>query len=112
MADARLMVGVVGSPEGAELAEQIGAFVGHLGRAEPIDGVGARLLTHGEKLVADLVDRGIPGDTRPLPTHKLHRITQPSLAMYELAHGRALGTVRSAIDRGIPARLLADPDPL
>ena len=44
MADARLMVGVVGAPERAELAEQIGAFVGHLGRAEPIDGVRARLV--------------------------------------------------------------------
>ena len=33
MADARLVVGVVGAPEGAELAEQIGALVGELRRA-------------------------------------------------------------------------------
>ena len=41
MADTRLMVGVVGAPERAEFAEQIGAFVGHLGRSEPIDGIAA-----------------------------------------------------------------------
>ena len=41
MADARLMVRVVGAPEGAKLAEQVRAFVGALGRTEPIDGIAA-----------------------------------------------------------------------
>jgi hypothetical protein len=31
MADARLVVGVVGSPEGRELAVEVGGFVGELG---------------------------------------------------------------------------------
>jgi hypothetical protein len=31
MADARLVIGVVGSPEGAELAEHVGAFIGEFG---------------------------------------------------------------------------------
>ena len=43
MADARLVIGVVGAPERPEFAEQIGALVGHFGRAEPIDGVRPRL---------------------------------------------------------------------
>ena len=37
MTDARLVIGVVGAPERAEFAEQIGALVGHLGGAEPVD---------------------------------------------------------------------------
>src|SRR5262245_49119024 len=109
MADARLMVGVVGAPERAELAEQIGTFVGHLGRSEPVDRIGAGFLANFEQLVADLVDRRVPGHTRPLPAPDVHRIAQPPLAMHALAHGRVLGTMRSAIDRGIPTRLLADP---
>src|SRR6266849_3264309 len=112
MADARLMVGVVGSPEGAKLAEQIGAFVGHLGRSEPVDGVAARLLANFEQLVADLVDCAIPGEARPLPVDELHRIAQPPNAVHEFAHRCALRAMRAAIDRGIPTRLLADPYPV
>src|ERR1700690_3940021 len=36
MADARLTIGVVRSPEGGELAIEIGRFVGELGRAQPV----------------------------------------------------------------------------
>ena len=35
MANARLVIGVVGSPEGGKLAVEIGGLVGELGRAEP-----------------------------------------------------------------------------
>ena len=63
VADARLVVDVVGAPERGELAVQIGAFVGELGGAEPVDRVRARLLADLEHLVADLVDRGLPGDS-------------------------------------------------
>src|SRR6185437_1151587 len=110
MADTRLVVGVVGAPERAELAEEIRALVGHLGRAEPIDRVGARFLAHGHQLVADLVDRGLPGDAGPLPARELHRVFQPALAGDQFAHRSALGAMRAAVDRRIPARLLADPD--
>src|SRR6266567_122249 len=112
MADTRLMVGVVGAPERTELAEEVSALIGHLGRAEPIDGIRARLLANLEHLVADLVDRGIPGDARPLPVHELHRVAQPPVAVNEFAHRSALCAMRAAIDRGIPARLLPDPDPV
>src|SRR5437879_7996472 len=110
MTDARLMVGVVGPPERTELAEKIRAFVGHLGRAQPINGIAARLLAKLHELVADLVDRGMPGEPRPLTVYKLHRIAQPAVAVHELAHRGALRAMRAAVNRRMPARLLADPD--
>src|SRR4029077_1339276 len=107
--DARLMVRVVGAPERREFAVEIGGLVGELGRAEPVDRVRPRLLADRVELVADLADRLIPGDARPLAVHQLHRIAPPAVAVDELARRRALGTVRAAIDRRIPAGLLADP---
>ena len=44
VADARLVVDRVGAPERAELAEQVGALVGELGRAEQVDRSRRRLL--------------------------------------------------------------------
>ena len=110
VADARLVVRVVGAPERGELAVEIRAFVGEFGRAEPIDGIGAGLAADLLELVADLVDGGVPGDARPLPVHELGRIAQAAVAVHHLAGGGALGAVRAAVDRRIPARLLADPD--
>jgi hypothetical protein len=37
MADARLVIDVVGAPERRELAEEISSFVGELRGAEPVD---------------------------------------------------------------------------
>src|SRR6266851_10445931 len=112
MADTRLMVGVVGAPERAEFAEQIGAFIGHLGRPEPVDGIAARRFANLQQLVADLVDRSVPGDARPLPVDELHWIAKSPITVHEFAHRSTLGAMRSAIDRRIPARLLPDPDPV
>ena len=39
MADARLMIGIIGSPESRELAVEVGGFVGELGRTEPVNRV-------------------------------------------------------------------------
>ena len=55
MADTGLMVRVVGAPESREFAVQVGAFVGELGRAQPVDGIGAPLLADLQQLVADLL---------------------------------------------------------
>src|SRR6516225_7569826 len=110
MADARLMVGIVGAPECPKLPEQVGTFVGHLGRAEPIDRVTARLLADRYQFVADLVDRLVPLDASPLAVDELHRIFQAPLAHHQFAHRGALGAMRATVDRRIPARLLADPD--
>ena len=60
--DPRLVVAVVGAPEGVELAEQIGLLVVVLGRAEPVHRVRTvpgdlgPLLADLQHLVADLVD--------------------------------------------------------
>src|SRR6185437_533510 len=109
MADTRLVVGIVGAPERAELAEQVGALVRHLGRAEPIDGITAGFFADRRQLVADLVNGLLPFHAGPLAVHELHRIFQAALAADQLAHRGALGAVRTAIDRRFPARLLADP---
>ena len=80
MADARLMVRVVGAPEGAHFAEQIRTFVRHLGRTEPVNRVAARLLADRHELVADLIDGNVPRHALPLPAGELHRIFQAALA--------------------------------
>src|SRR3979411_1861892 len=112
MADALLVIDVVGAPERRELAEKIRTLVGELGGAEPVDRLRARLLADGIELVADLVDGLLPGHLGPLPVHELHRIFQAAVAVPELAHRRALRAGRAAVDRRIPARLLADPHPV
>ena len=110
MADAGLVIDGVGAPERRELAEQIGAFIGEFRRAEQIDGIGAGLGADLEHLVADLVDGLVPRDLLPLAVDQLHRIFQPAVAMHEFAHRSALGAMRTAVDRAVPGRLLADPD--
>src|SRR6202023_3042523 len=88
----------------------IGPFVGELGRAEPVDRFRSRRLSDREQLVADFVDGLIPRDSRPLAVDEFHRIFETSLAVHKFAHGCTFRAVRAAIDRAIPARLLADPD--
>ena len=112
MADARLMIGIVGSPEGGEFSVQVGGFVGEFGRAQPVHRVRARLLANIEKLVADLVDRRFPGNPDPLTVHELDRIAQTALAQHVVAHRRALAAMRSTVDRAVVVGLLADPYPV
>ena len=109
VADARLVVEVVGAPERGELAVEIGALVGEFGGTQPVDGVGSGLGADVQQLVADLVDRRIPRDSLPLAADHLHRVAQAAIAVRELARRGALGAVRAAVDRAVPARLLADP---
>src|ERR1700732_3414152 len=109
MADTRLMIGIVGSPERRELAVEIGGFIGELGRAEPVDRVRSRLLANFQQLVADLVDRCFPRYAGPLAAYELYGITQPALAQHVVANRRAFAAMRSAIDRAVVVRLLADP---
>src|SRR5207244_3970137 len=45
----------------------------------------------------------------PLAVDELERIFEPAVGMHELAHRCALGAMRAAIERAVPARLLADP---
>src|SRR5262245_27301436 len=110
MANARLVIRIVGSPVGGKFAIEVGAFVRELGRTKPIDRLSTRLFADFRQLVADLVDRGVPRNPGPLAIHQLHRITKTTVAMHELARGSALGAMRATVDRAFPARLLADPD--
>ena len=110
VADARLVVGRVRAPEGGELAKQIGGLVGEFGGAQEIHGIRAGFLADIQHLGADLVDRLIPGDLLPFAADELHRIFQSTVALHDLADRGSLGAVRAAVDRAVPARLLARPD--
>ena len=109
MTDPRLVVGIIGSPEGGELAVKIGGFVGEFGRTEPVHRVRSRLLADLQQLVANLVDRLIPGDTGPSAVHQLDRVAQAASAQHVVAHRGAFGAVRAPIDRAVIDRLLPDP---
>src|SRR4051794_8356811 len=109
MADAGLMIDRVGAPERRELAEQITALIGEFRGPEKIDRVSTGLGADFEHLVADLVDRLIPGEALPFPIDQLHWIFQAAIAMHEFANRSALCAMRAAIDRAVPSRLLPDP---
>ncbi len=110
MADAGLVVDRVGPPHGRELAVQVGSLVGELGGAQPEHAVRPGFLADLQQLVADLLDRLIPGDPLPLAVLQLDRILVAALALGQLADRSALGAVRALADRAVPARLLAGPD--
>ena len=114
VADARLMVAIVGAPQGNPFAHQLRLLVVVLGGPDEVERVGAGLLADGEHLVADLVDRLVPGDALVLAVHELHRIFQPvrMLGHAVLAHRGSLGAVRAEIERGVEHRFLAHPYPV
>src|SRR5262249_56527367 len=99
MADARLVVDVVGAPERRELAVEVGPLVREFGGAKPVDCIRPGLLADGHELGADLVDRLVPAHLRPLPIDELRRVFQATVAVHELAHGSALGAMRAAVER-------------
>ena len=110
VADARLMIHVVGAPQGRHLAKQVGLLVGVLGRAEPVDAVGAGLLAQAQHLIAHLFDGLIPTDALPLAAHQLHRVLEATLTVAVLAQGRPLGAVTAKVEGVIECRLLTGPD--
>ena len=74
MADARLMVAVVRSPEAGELALQVRALVAGLGGAAPEYGIRSRGFADLQELGGDLVESLVPGKPFPLSLHQFHRI--------------------------------------
>src|SRR3546814_20917176 len=70
-------------------------FVAVLGRAQPVDGVGAGAVVDLQHLAADLVDRLLPGNLRPLAVDQLGRMLQAAFAVRMLADRGALGAMRS-----------------
>src|SRR3546814_11862001 len=69
MADACLVILVVGAPEGGELAEEIGAFVGELCRTNPKNGFRPGLLADPHPLFTDPAARSTPRHPLPLPAY-------------------------------------------
>ena len=98
------------APQRGELAVQVRLLVRELRRAEPVDGVGAVLLADLEHLVADLVDRLVPGNALPLAADELHRVLEALVAVAVLAHRRALGAMRAEVEGRVEVGLLAGPD--
>ncbi|MGY3122396.1 hypothetical protein ACVWXQ_006333 [Bradyrhizobium sp. S3.14.4] len=109
VADPRLMIGIIGAPKRRKLAIEISGLVGELGGAKPIDRVGPRLLADIQQLVADLVDRRLPGDARPLSVDELYGVTQASFVQHVVANCRTLAAMRAAINRTVVVGLLPDP---
>jgi hypothetical protein len=72
VADARLVVHVVGAEHGNELAQEVGLLVVVLGRADPEHRIGTLILPELQQLLAYFVQRLIPGDFLPLTVHELH----------------------------------------
>src|SRR5260370_40847495 len=58
---------------------------------------------------SESVVRPVPSYGGPPAADALHRILQAPIAVHELEHRGALGAMRAAVDRRIPAGLLADP---
>src|SRR5690606_40256248 len=109
VADSRLVITVVRTPEGRELALQVGAFVVGLRRPCEPQGIGAGFLTDRKELVPDLVDRLFPADALPLAAHLLHRVLHPPRTVSVVAQCRALGAMRAEVDRTVEHRFLPDP---
>ena len=114
MADARLMIAVVGAPERHELAQQERLLVVVLGAADPEHGVLTAFLlvvADREQTIAHFLDRVVPRHLLPLAIDELHRRFQPMRVLDHavLAHGSALGAVRTEVQRRVEYRLLPDP---
>lgn len=110
MADARLVIHVVGAPKRRHLAKQVGLLVGVLGGAEPVDAVGAGLLAKAQHFIAHLFDGLLPAQTLPLAAHQFHRVLEATLTVAVLAQGSPLGTVTAQVEGVIEGRLLTGPD--
>jgi hypothetical protein len=110
VADARLVVAVVGAPEAHELAHQVRLFVVVLGRTDEIHRVGAAGFAQRFHLRGDLFQRGVPADALVLAVDQLHRVAQAVLAVAVFAQGGTLGAVGAEVDGGVEHRLLAHPD--
>ena len=91
--DARLVIGIVRSPEGGELAIEVSRLVCEFGRTEPVDRIRARLLADLQKFVADLSDGLVPRKPLPLAVHQLLRVAQAAVAQHVIADRRALAAM-------------------
>src|SRR5690606_30665858 len=84
-------------------------FIGKFRRPHPIGGFRPGLLANFEELVADAVDRILPGGAFPLAVDEFHRVLQATVAVHEFTHAGALGAMRTAVKGAVPGRFLARP---
>ncbi len=109
VADARLVVAIVGAEERHPLAQQVSLFVAVLGRADEEERVRPGLLADRLHLLNDLAQCLLPADALVAAVHQLHRRLQAVFAVAVLAQRGALGAVRAQVDGRIEHRLLAHP---
>src|SRR5262249_34129688 len=109
VANARLVVGVVGAEERHPLAHQVGLLVAVLGRADEKEGIRAGLLADLLHLRGDLVERLVPAGALVLAVDQLHRVLQAVFAVPVLAQRSPLGAVRTHVDGRVEHRLLPYP---
>src|SRR5262249_29081630 len=97
MADARLVVHIVGAEERYELTEQERLLVVVLGRADPKGRIRSAVLLDREQLLAHFAQRLVPRDLLPLATGELHRILKAVRVVRHavLADRRAFRAMRS-----------------
>ena len=108
--NSRLVVTVVRTPQGVELTEQVRLLVIEFGRPQPVNRIGAGLLSDLKHLVADLVDRIVPAHPHPLAANQFGGVFQATFAMSMLSHRCALSAVGTQIKRMIESGFLAHPD--
>ena len=109
MADPGLVINVIGAPVGGKLAEEVRALVGELRATQPVNRVRTAFLADLQHLVADLVDRFVPGDFLPLSADHFHRVLETAFAVGMLAHGGAFGAMCAKVEGTVPTWLLPDP---
>lgn len=109
MADARLVVAVVGAEERHPLAHQVRLLVAVLGRTHEEERIRSGLLADGVHLGDDLIERLVPADALVAAVDELHWRLEAVFAVTVLAQGSAFGAVRTQVDRRVEYRFLAHP---
>ena len=110
VANAGLVIAVVGAPKADEFAQQISLFVVVFGRAHKVHAVRATGFAQFQHLGADLTERRIPADFFVFALDQLHRVTQAVFTVTVFAHSRAFGAMRTQIDGRVEDGFLANPD--
>ena len=110
MTDSRLVVTVVRTPEGVELTEEVRLLVVEFGRPQPVNRIGAGLLSDLKHLVADLVDRIVPAHSYPFAANQFGGIFEATLTMPMFPHRCTFSAVGAQVKGMIKSRFLTHPD--
>ena len=110
--NSRLVVTVVRTPQGVELTEQVRLLVIEFGRPQPVNRIGAGLLSDLKHLVADLVDRIVPAHSYPFAANQFGGIFQATLTMPMFPHRCTFSAVGTQVKGVVKSRFLTHPDPV